>query len=146
MGFRSACVYLGHGLGLKQVLSPLENMQWRLALRAVTAPEDGCLRALADAGLVGYEFTPCHNLSAGQQRRVNLACLLPDPARLWLLDEPLTALDSDGVALLSAALAAHTDRGGAAIVATHQPLDTSLPVTTVALGGGREVTLDDAER
>lgn len=144
--FRSSCVYLGHGLGLKQVLTPIENMQWRLALRGVVAGDAECVRALADAGLKGFETTPCHNLSAGQQRRVNIACLFPDPAILWLLDEPLTALDSAGVELLGAALAAHTARGGAAVVATHQLLDAALPVTSIALSGGREATLADEER
>ncbi len=145
-GFRARAVYLGHGTGLKNVLTPLENMQWRLALRGIAAGRANCRRALADAGLAGFENMPCHSLSAGQQRRVNLACLFPDPAKLWLLDEPLTALDTAGIALLNAALAAHAARGGAALVATHQRLDSSLNCSELALDGGRALNDADWER
>ncbi|WP_348519634.1 ATP-binding cassette domain-containing protein, partial [Blastococcus sp. CT_GayMR20] len=61
--------------------------------------------ALAAVGLRGFEDVPCHTLSAGQQRRVALARLHLAGPPLWILDEPFTALDKQGVAQLEAHLA-----------------------------------------
>jgi heme exporter protein A len=80
-------------------------------------------QALAAVGLRGFEDTPCHALSAGQQRRIALARLyLPDLPTLWLLDEPFTALDTAGTAQLEAHLARHCDRGGTVVLTTHHEL------------------------
>ena len=65
---------------------------------------------------------PCHTLSAGQQRRVALARLYLDAPPLWILDEPFTALDKQGVAQLEAHLAEHCERGGLVVLTTHHTL------------------------
>jgi heme exporter protein A len=115
--------YLGHRAGLSAALSPLENLMWYTSIAGGgEAHNEHCLRALARVGLAGYEDTPCHQLSAGQQRRAALARLIACEARVWLLDEPLTALDADGVRLVRALLLEHRARGGAAVCATHQTL------------------------
>jgi len=73
-------------------------------------------------GLKGFEDVPCHTLSAGQQRRVALARLyLPGPP-LWILDEPFTALDKQGVVQLEAHLAQHCEQGGLVVLTTHHTL------------------------
>jgi heme exporter protein A len=61
-------------------------------------------------------------LSQGQKRRVGLARLALVRRKLWVLDEPATALDASGVAMLADMMAAHLDRGGLAVAATHAPL------------------------
>ena len=61
-------------------------------------------------------------MSAGQQRRVALARVLLLAATLWLLDEPTSNLDERGQAMFGQILLAHLERGGLAVVATHQPL------------------------
>lgn len=66
---------------------------------------------------------PGQHLSAGQKRRLALARLVLTGRKLWLLDEPLAALDDDGKALVSKHVAAHCASGGIAIAATHEPLD-----------------------
>ncbi|HSX70131.1 MAG TPA: ATP-binding cassette domain-containing protein, partial [Pseudomonas sp.] len=63
-----------------------------------------------------------HTLSAGQQRRVGLARLYLDAPPLWVLDEPFTALDKQGVAQLEAHLARHCDGGGLVVLTTHHSL------------------------
>ena len=73
-------------------------------------------------GLSGYADTACGELSAGQLRRVALARLTLQPARVWLLDEPYTALDPLGQTLLDELLLGHAARGGTVLCATHQPL------------------------
>ena len=87
-------------------------------------------------GLAGYKDVPCQALSAGQQRRVSLARLplLGMAAPLWLLDEPFTALDDRGIALVTALLEEHQAAGGGAIFTTHQPLTPRPGLETLWLG------------
>ncbi|MCY1462233.1 Cytochrome c biogenesis ATP-binding export protein CcmA [compost metagenome] len=70
----------------------------------------------------GFEDVPCHTLSAGQRRRVALARLYLDSPPLWILDEPFTALDKQGVAQLEEHLAGHCERGGMVVLTTHHTL------------------------
>ena len=74
-----------------------------------------------------------HSNSAGQRRRIGLARLVLDPAPLWMLDEPLTALDDEGQALFERLLARHLAAGGMAIIATHHGLSPA-PAREVRLG------------
>ncbi|MBK0356557.1 ATP-binding cassette domain-containing protein [Salmonella enterica] len=93
--------------------------------------------ALAQAGLAGFEDVPVAQLSAGQQRRVALARLWLTRAALWVLDEPFTAIDVNGVARLTRRMAAHTAQGGMVILTTHQPLPGAADtVRRLALTGG----------
>jgi heme exporter protein A len=73
-------------------------------------------------GIAHLRDVPVRMLSAGQRKRAALARVVASGALLWLLDEPGNALDSDGQALLSAAMAAQRARGGAVLAASHQPL------------------------
>jgi heme exporter protein A len=122
--FAAATIYLGHALGLKAALSARENLQWWASLRGIDAPA-AIDAALERVGLLGYEDSPCYQLSAGQQRRVGLARLFLTDAGLWILDEPFTAIDRRGVAELERWIAAHAAAGGAVLLTSHQPL--SLP-------------------
>lgn len=117
----SKLLWIGHAPALKDVLTPLENLSW---LSALHQPADaGAIATALDAvGLAGFEDVPCHTLSAGQQRRVALARLyLPGPP-LWLLDEPFTALDRQGIEQLEKHLAEHCEHGGMIVMTTHHSL------------------------
>ncbi len=133
-GFQRDMLYLGHGAGIKAVLSPLENLRWSCALRGITKPDSLIITALAQVGLAGYEHQPCMSLSAGQQRRVNLARLFCCPARLWILDEPFTAIDQAGVAEMEGWLAEFVSRDGMVLLTSHQPLGVELNARVVELG------------
>lgn len=123
--------FLGHGPGLKSGLSPRENLRWLAGLFAQRA---GIEDALAAVGLAEWLDTPCAQLSAGMQRRVALARLALTRARLWILDEPLTAIDCDGVTLVEQLFSNHLQSGGAIIFSSHQAVD--LPgVKYLALAG-----------
>lgn len=113
-------VFAGHTDGLKAGLTPIENLKW--CLTDSPPSEDVCRQALAKTGLVGKEDLPCRVLSAGQRRRVVLARLLLSNASLWILDEPLTALDVSGRELVAGLIEGHLDQGGSVIYSTHQPL------------------------
>lgn len=122
--YRHELLFLGHATGLKQALSPLENLQWWSSLHSVHDELD-FWSLLADIGLYGYEETPCYQLSAGQQRRAALVRMLASSATLWLLDEPFTAIDKQGVVDLQHLLRGHAERGGAVVLTSHQ--DLALP-------------------
>lgn len=114
-------LWIGHAAGIKDLLSAEENLSWLCALHqpATTA---AIWQALEAVGLRGFEDVPCHALSAGQQRRVALARLYLDSPSLWILDEPFTALDKQGVAQLEAHLAEHCEQGGMVVLTTHHNL------------------------
>lgn len=117
----ASLLWIGHAAGIKGLLTAEENLAWLCALQAPASAEQ-IREALARVGLRGFEDVPCHTLSAGQQRRVGLARLhLPAP-KLWLLDEPFTALDRQAVADLEEHLVRHCEAGGAAVLTTHHAL------------------------
>jgi heme exporter protein A len=110
--------FIGHQDALKPVLSVQETLSFWAGMRGSHAVAAGLerfrLRTLAD--------WPCRQLSAGQRRRLSLARLVSSPAPLWLLDEPLTGLDTEAVADLLAAIAAHRAAGGRVVLSTHAAL------------------------
>lgn len=116
--------YIGHRVGVNKVLTPVENLRWTCSLQQLIEDE-ALYAALAKVGLRGFEESQCFTLSAGQQQRVSLSRLLISKARLWILDEPFTTLDANGVKQLEALLREHADNGGAVLVTTHHNLTVS---------------------
>ena len=114
--------HLGHRAGLSADLTPLENLRWFAAVDGVRVEPATLAEAMDQVGLGAARYDRCGLLSAGQQRRAALARLLVGRARIWLLDEPLTALDDAGCALTRRFLDEHRARGGAAVCATHRAL------------------------
>ena len=114
-------LWLGHAAGIKGLLTAEENLAWLCALHR-PASREAIAEALGAVGLRGFEDVPCHTLSAGQQRRVALARLYLDAAPLWILDEPFTALDKQGVSQLELHLAQHCEQGGMVVLTTHHQL------------------------
>lgn len=124
--FHSQLGYLGHDNGLKPDLTALENLRFATQLRRPAA-EGEMLGALERTGVADCRGTLLRRLSAGQRRRVALARILLTGAPLWVLDEPGANLDPRGQSLITELLATHLNRGGLAVVATHQPLGLSAP-------------------
>jgi heme exporter protein A len=114
-------LWIGHAAGIKGLLTAEENLLWLCALHQ-PADREAIATALQAVGLRGFEDVPCHTLSAGQQRRVALARLHLQAPLLWILDEPFTALDRQGVAQLEQLLAEHCAGGGMVILTTHHVL------------------------
>ena len=115
-------LYIGHKLALKDQLTANENLAWLTAIGSGST-EQQRYDALEKVGLRGYEESLASQLSAGQRRRVALARLHLNPAPLWFLDEPLTAMDKQGVADEQAWFAEHIAQGGAIVLTSHQDLD-----------------------
>lgn len=119
--YQQALAYVGHANGIDPDLSPAENLRFAARL----AGDDGAgavAPALAAQGLEGVAHTAVRALSQGQRRRVALARLSLARRALWLLDEPVAALDADACAHFDAQLDAHLAAGGIAVIATHQLL------------------------
>ncbi len=120
---RVATLYIGHAAALKDELTAAENLVSLCALHDVVAPNrDEVRAALAEWSLDAHAGIPVRVLSQGQRRRVSLARMSLSRRRLWILDEPATALDASGVATLEQRIDAHLARRGIALIATHQPL------------------------
>lgn len=114
-------LYIGHLPAVKRSLTPEENLNWYCGMNNGPSRE-AISKALAEVGLAGYEDVPSYRLSAGQLRRVALARLHLSPARVWILDEPFTAIDVQGVAKLRDLFLQHARAGGMLILTTHQDL------------------------
>ncbi|KRV70129.1 cytochrome C biogenesis protein CcmA [Aeromonas veronii] len=121
--YHANLLYLGHQPGVKAALTPFENLKFYQQLHHPQQTETDLWQILARVGLAGFEENPTGQLSAGQQRRVALARLwLSQKAALWILDEPFTAIDKQGVKVLEQLFLEHAERGGMVILTTHQDL------------------------
>ena len=94
--FQSDLIYIGHSNGIKLDLTPKENLAFALTLHSGTT-DVSIDEALDRVGLSGSQHLLCRVLSAGQRRRVAIARLYLSRAPLWVLDEPLGAIDAAGV-------------------------------------------------
>ncbi len=121
---------LGHQSGVKSRLTLLENLKFWQAVNGATglAPQE----ALDQVGLGDIGGLDAGYLSAGQTKRLALARLLVSDRQIWLLDEPLAALDSDGDEVVARLVAARLETGGGVIAATHD--DLSGATQTLSLG------------
>lgn len=116
-------LYVGHLSGLNSSLSVLQNLQFLANLSQQNTRISHIDDALMQVGLAGYEDVPVARLSSGQKRRVGLARLWLDPVpALWLLDEPLTALDVAMVERLNTRITQHAAQGGRVMLTSHQPV------------------------
>ena len=114
--------YLGHQDGLKAALSVAETLAFDAALAGARGGDEAASNIADLLGLAHKQWQFVGDLSAGQRRRLSLARLLLDPRALWLLDEPFTALDEAGRALVTALAQAHLKQGGMMIAASHEAL------------------------
>jgi len=120
--FHREMAYIGHVNGIKDELTPLENLRLAAGIAGRELDEAHARESLVQLGLSSCLDLPARVLSFGQRRRTALAGLLTAGALLWILDEPLTGLDVHGVALVEDLLRTHVSQGGMVVMTTHQPL------------------------
>ncbi|KFZ37723.1 cytochrome C biogenesis protein CcmA [Shewanella mangrovi] len=113
-------LYLGHLAGVKSELTAEENLYFNL--RVSGYDQFDARDILSNVNLTGFEDALAGHLSAGQHRRTALARLWHTNSRIWILDEPFTAIDKRGVAELEQLFLQHADNGGCVIVTTHQDM------------------------
>jgi heme exporter protein A len=120
--YRRELMYLGHRAAVKDDLTALENLTFAAEMDGVTLSREQAEDALVRFGLAGREDLPVRFLSAGQKRRALLAQTVARPAKLWILDEPFTALDVKAVDFLSNLVADHVKAGGIVVMTSHQAI------------------------
>ncbi|HMF05839.1 MAG TPA: heme ABC exporter ATP-binding protein CcmA [Methylocella sp.] len=114
--------YVGHADALKTLLTVTENLEFLASLLDAGLGGLPVAEALAKLGLAHAANLPVAYLSAGQKRRAALARLIAINRPIWLLDEPLTALDAGSRGLVRQIMAGHLAQGGLIIAATHAAL------------------------
>jgi heme exporter protein A len=125
IAYHRELLFLGHRDALKEDLTALENIQMYAALDDVPLPQEEALAALWRFGLRGRENLPVNCLSAGQKRRVLMARMLTRKAKLWILDEPFNALDTQAIQEMQNLIVEHLSIGGLVVLTSHQ--EVSIP-------------------
>lgn len=120
--YMSSMTFVGHKNGIKDELTAGENlaMDRSLALNPSTVT---IAEALERLGIPQCQHQLCRELSAGQRQRVSLARLLVSSTRLWVLDEPLTALDRNAQAFVRDLIIEHLENSGMVLITSHQHIE-----------------------
>ena len=113
--------YVGHLDGVKKELTVLENLKVSLALGR--PGQFTIQQALNKVHLVNYDDVLVQALSAGQKRRLSLARLLITQNIVWILDEPFTSLDKQGIILIESLMSEHCAKGGMIVLTSHHDID-----------------------
>ena len=121
--FYAQMAYVGHLDGIKKELTVLENLRMSVALSY--SGQYSIDQALSKVHLQGYDDILAQALSAGQKRRLSLARLLITENVLWILDEPFTSLDKQGIVLIETLMTEHCANGGMIVLTSHH--DIGLP-------------------
>ncbi len=114
--------YIGHASGVKLDLTVLENLVFAQRLVGSDRDETEIKDIIRSVGLFKQRNVLTRKLSAGQKRRVALARLQLEERKLWVLDEPLTALDKEFVTDFENVLKKHLEDDGMLVVTTHREL------------------------
>jgi len=118
-------LYAGHNPAIKDDLSVEENITfWMnfMGTRETNRGKELLKRVIKDIGLTPVALQEGRTLSAGQRKRCSLARLLFCDETLWLLDEPYSNLDREGIEMLDSILQTHLKAGGSCIMTTHGSL------------------------
>jgi heme exporter protein A len=119
--YQHELLYLGHLNGLKDDLTPEENLWFDLANRGEGSDKRMVVQFLIERGLKSCLELPLRVLSQGQKRRVALTRLAANRMRkLWILDEPFAALDGAAIEDLTKLLGTYVSEGGAVVLTSHQ--------------------------
>jgi len=136
LSFFQQLLYLGHSLGLKPKLTVEQNLSFYQQLR-FAKNENIIVDTLKQLKIAGYLNELVGHLSAGQKRRVALARIICEPVPLWILDEPMVALDTEGQDWLEKCCNQHLKCGGMILLTSHQRLS--------GIDGLKEIGLKDVD-
>lgn len=117
-GYQHQLCFVGHQSGVNPNLTLKENCFFDLHYSDLTIHSIDELAALFK--LEDHLNVPCGLLSAGQRRQAGLLRLWMTKAKLWLLDEPLVALDNYAINIIMAKITSHREQGGAVLLTSHQ--------------------------
>jgi len=106
---------LGHKLGIKEEITPYEDLLFWSSVYEYENFQD----IIYKLGLSDSKFLKCKYLSQGQKQRLAIARLIVSKKSIWLLDEPISSLDKDGINLLKEIINDHLSTGGIAVISSH---------------------------
>jgi heme exporter protein A len=112
-------LYIGHLTTLSPELSCIENLNY-ISLLGNKNSELDFFNALEKVGLEKFENELVGTLSAGQKKRIALSNLFISQSKVWLLDEPFSALDSKAIKIFESRIDEHCNDGGICLLTTHQ--------------------------
>lgn len=109
--------YIGHTLALKESMTCEEVVD----LYRENSSND-LKKVLPVFGCHAFRYTKVKHCSAGQKQRIALTRLLVEKQDVWLLDEPTTALDQEGIETFIRVVQQCRQQGAAFVIATHADL------------------------
>jgi len=122
-------LYAGHNPAIKDDLSVEENIRFLMNFMGHRDNSDSsdsnsglCRNVIEKIGLAPVAQQEGRTLSAGQRKRCSLSRLLFCDEALWLLDEPYSNLDHEGIVMLDDILREHLNGGGSCVMTTHGSL------------------------
>lgn len=118
--FVSQLTYIGHKAAIKTELTVTENIRTLLGFRGTQSSDESVANTLELLELAQYAQIQAGYLSQGQQRRIALSRLWLEPTSLWVLDEPYTALDKQGIQQIDIAISKALSAGTIVIMTSHQ--------------------------
>lgn len=124
---------LGHGIGVYDELSALENLRFFAELHRLPNPRAVSLEWLERTGLLPVRDGLVREFSRGMRQRLAVARAFLHRPGLLLLDEPFTSLDDRAIALLQSLLGEARARGATIVMSTHQLREALELATDVAL-------------
>ena len=125
--------YLGHGIGVYDDLSALENLMLFGRLAGLSDAKQAADEALERVGLSRVKEGLAREFSRGMRQRLAIARAFLHNPELLLLDEPFTSLDDRAIAVLQKPLAAARARGSTIVMSTHQIREAMELASDVAL-------------
>lgn len=125
--------YLGHGIGVYDDLTALENLTLFGQLQGVASPSKAALEALERVGLARVKDGLAREFSRGMRQRLAVARAFLHHPEILLLDEPFTSLDDKAIAVLQSLLQNALAEGATIIMSTHQIREAMELATHVAM-------------
>lgn len=129
-------LYLGHRPGINDYLTVAENLSWLASLHDQSLDQTRIKQILEKVDLRGCADVPGSNLSEGQRKRISLARFYAFTNKVWILDEPFSAIDASGIESFEHLIQSHANGGGLILLTSHQPLQLN-NVRQLTLDGGR---------
>ncbi|MBA3973160.1 MAG: heme ABC exporter ATP-binding protein CcmA [Candidatus Solibacter sp.] len=130
---RASIGVLGHGIGIYDELSAIENLRLFAGLYGLPEPERRAMEWLERTGLERVRDGLVREFSRGMRQRLAVARAFLHNPRLLLLDEPFTALDDRAIAVLQTVLRDALAEGRTVLMSTHQLREALELATHVAL-------------
>ena len=112
------CFYQGHQLGIKNLLTVYENLQ--LTKNSIGMPQEEIYKLLERVGLSNINDFAA-NLSVGQRKRIAVARWLLKEFKVYLIDEPFSALDDKATLLIEDLIKELNAKGCSFIITGHRP-------------------------